>query len=205
MKNQDTSVAMSWNYVVVSLVIIAVFTLLVLYMPSMREIDGNILHSIRLALSPYPAYIPTFISHFGREYHMIWPQIAVVSTLVSERRFMKAGLFVLFVNLTYFVTDLFKNFVCRERPGNIGSGFGFPSSHSSTTMCLYGIVIYLILHYVRNSFWRNFLAIFFGLWIFMSGLSRLWLGAHFLSDVITGMFLGFLFINLYVIITKMMK
>jgi membrane-associated phospholipid phosphatase len=30
----------------------------------------------------------------------------------------------------------------------------------------------------------------------------MWLGAHFLSDVIAGMFLGFLVVNLYIIITK---
>lgn len=200
MKHNESGIALNWNYVIVSIVIIAIFTLFVLYFPSMREIDGNILHSIRLALSPYPAYIPTFISGFGREYYMFWPQLAVVSTLLAERRFMKAAFFVGFVQLTYFVTNLFKNFVCRERP--TGSEFGFPSLHASTTMCLYGIVIYLILHYVRNDFWRNFLAIFFGIWIFMCALSRLWLGVHFLSDVITGLFLGFLFVNLYIIITK---
>ncbi len=201
MKNKEYGIALNWNYIIVSVIITAIFTLFVLYFPGMRELDGNILHSIRLALSPYPAYIPNFINGFGREYYMFWPQLAVVSTLLAERRFMKAFIFVLLVQVTYFVSNLFQNFVCRECPAGHG-GFSFPSVHSATTMCLYGIVVYLILHYVRNDFWRNFLAIFFGLWIFLCGLSQIWLGSQFLSDVITGMFVGFIFVNLYIIITK---
>ena len=42
----------------------------------------------------------------------------------------------------------------------------------------------------------------FGVWIFMVGISRLWLGVHFLVDVIAGMFLGFMLVNLYIIVSK---
>lgn len=201
MKSKECNLAINWNYIVISVVMIAVFTLLVMYFSSMREIDGNILHSMRLALSPFPAYIPTFINSFGREYCMFWPQLAVVSVLLSERRFMKAAFFVGFVQFTFFISNLFSNYICREQPSELGA-FSYPCLHSSTTMCLYGIVVYLILHYIKNDFWRNFLAIFFGAWIFMCGLSRLWLGLNFLSDILVGMFLGFLFVNLYIIITK---
>ena len=134
---------------------------------------------------------------------MFWPQLAAGSVLVSHKKYTKAFLLILFTQLSFVVTDAMKNFVCRQRPcGDSYPGFSFPSGHSSTTMTLYGILIYLVLRYTSKGFWRYFLVTLFSLFIFMCGLSRLWLGLHFLSDVLAGMFLGFLLVNLFIIITK---
>ena len=203
-RNKEYGLALNWNYVVVSLIVVTVLTILVLYMPNLTEFDGNILHSIRLALSPYPSYIPQFCSSFGRDYNMLWPQIAAGSVLVSEKRYMKAFLLIFFTQASFVVTDLIKNFVCRERPC-VYPGFSFPSGHSSTTMCFYGILIYLVLHYAKSDFWRYFLTSLFGIFIFLVCLSRLWLGVHFLTDLTAGLFLGFLLVNLYIIISRAMS
>mgnify|MGYP004659528959 CR=1 FL=1 len=88
-RQKEYSLALNWNYVIISLIVVTVLTVLVLYMPNLREFDGNVLHSIRLALSPYPSYIPQFCSSFGRDYNMLWPQIAAGSVLVSEKDIWK--------------------------------------------------------------------------------------------------------------------
>lgn len=200
-RQKEYGVALNWNYVIVSLVVFVVLTVLVLYMPNLTTFDANVLHSVRLALSPYPVYIASFISEFGRSYHMVWPQIAACSVLISEKRYMKAFLLVFFTQASFVITDVVKNFVCRERP-TAYDGFSFPSGHSSTTMCFYGILIYLVLHYAKSDFWRYLLATLFGVWIFLVGISRLWLGVHYPIDVIAGMFLGFMLVNLYIIVSK---
>ena len=200
-RQKEYGVALNWNYVIVSLVVFVVLTVLVLYMPNLTTFDANVLHSVRLALSPYPVYIASFISEFGRSYHMVWPQIAACSVLISEKRYMKAFLLVFFTQASFVITDVVKNFVCRERPSAY-DGFSFPSGHSSTTMCLYGILIYLVLHYAKSDFWRYLLVTLFGVWIFLVGISRLWLGVHYPIDVIAGMFLGFMLVNLYIIVSK---
>jgi len=202
-RQKEYGMALNWNYVIVSLVVFAALMLMVLYMPNIREIDANILHSIRLALSPYPAYIPNFFSTFGFSSNLLWPQIAAGSVLISQKRYLKCFLLIFFTQTAFIVTNFIKEFVCRERPAGANyPGFGFPSGHSSATMCFYGILIYLVLHYAKSDFWRYFLTSVFGIWIFMVGISRLWLGVHFLTDVIAGMFLGFLLVNLYIIISK---
>ncbi len=200
-RQKEYGAALNWNYVIVSIVVFVILTILVLYMPGLTKFDSNVLHSIRLALSPYPVYIATFITEFGRSYHMIWPQIAAGSVLISEKRYMKAFLLIFFTQATYVLTDVIKNFVCRERPC-IDSSFSFPSGHSSTTMCFYGILIYLVLHYAKSDFWRYFLTTLFGVWILLVGISRLWLGVHYPVDVIAGMFLGFMMVNLFIIVSK---
>lgn len=201
MRDKGAGVVANWNYVTISLIVVATLTVMVLYMPGIREFDWDILKAIRTFLAPYPSYIPAFVTEFGRANHMLWPQIAACSTLISHQKYLKAFLLVFFTQGTFFVTDLLKDFVCRERP-TAYPGFSFPSGHSSTTMCFYGILIYLVLHYVRNEFWRYFLAVIFGIFIFLVALSRLWIGVHFLTDVIAGLFLGFLMVNLYIILVK---
>ena len=204
MKQKEYGIAVHWNYIGISLVFFTIFTMLVLYLPTMREIDYTILKSIRLALSPFPKYIPLFFSEFGMANHLLWPQIAACCTLVSHRYFLKAFMLVLFTQLSLLTKELIKNYVCRIRPDTCGSehGFSFPSGHSTVVMCFLGIIIYLIHYYVRSDFWRNLLIIFFALWIFIAGISRLWLGVHFPVDVLSGWLLGFIFVNLYIILDK---
>ena len=202
-RNKEYGVALNWNYVIISLIFFVTIMLMVLYMPNMREIDGNILHSVRLALSPYPISFAQFVSEFGRANHLLWPQIAAWSVLVSQKRYMKCFLLIFFTQASFVITDFIKDFVCRERPGyNCYSGFSFPSGHSSTTMCFLGILIYLVLHYAKSDFWRYFLVSIFSIWILLVGISRLWLGVHFPTDVLAGMLLGFLLVNLYIIVSK---
>ena len=203
MKNKEYGIAIHWNYIGIAVVFFSILTVLVLYLPNMRSVDSTILQSIRLALSPFPSYIPIFISEFGRANYMLWPQITAGCTLVSHRYFLKAFMLIIFTQISFLLKDIIKDYICRPRPDGCGAhGFGFPSGHACTTMCFYGIIIYLIHYYVRSDFWRNFLVIFFGLWIFLCGVSRMWLGVHFLSDVVAGWLLGFILVNLYIIIDR---
>lgn len=201
MKDKGYGVTANWNYVTISLIVVAVLTIMVLYVPGIREFDIGVLKSIRRFLSQFPGYIPAAVTEFGRANYMLWPQITACSVLVSHQKYLKTFLLVFFTQASFFLTGLMKDFVCRERPC-VYPGFSFPSGHSATTMCLYGIAIYLILHYTKNEFWRYFLAIVLGIFIFLVALSRLWLGVHFLTDVIAGLFLGFMLVNLYIITCK---
>ncbi len=203
MKNKEYSIAMNWSYVGLSVVVFSILTVLVLYLPNMREIDSTILRSVRLALSQFPGYIPVFVSEFGRANNFLWPQITAACVLVSHRMYLRAFMLVLIANCALFVKELIKDYICRQRPEGCDiSSFSFPSGHCTFTMCFYGIIIYLVHVHIKSDFWRNFLIILFGAWIFMMGVSRMWLGAHFPTDVLAGMFLGFFFAQLFIILDK---
>ena len=198
---ENSSTVTNWNYITVSIVVLTILTLMVLYMPGLREIDLAILKSIRKFLGQFPSYIPAFFSNYGGIGNFWWSQITACAVLVSHHKYLKAFLLVFFTQGAYLLVDLIKNFVCRERP-SVLAGYSFPSGHTTTTMCFYGIIIYLIMHYVRSQFWRIFLSIFFGLIIFFVALSRMWLNVHFLTDVLAGLFLGFLVVNVYILVDK---
>ena len=175
---------------------------MVLYMPNLREIDIEILKTIKRFLGQFPNYIPIFFSNHGGVGNFWWPQITACAVLVSHRKYLKSFLLVFFTQGIYILVDyIIKTAICRERPC-IHPGYSFPSGHTAVTACFYGILIYLTLHYVRSQFWRIFLTTIFSLMIFMVALSRLWLGVHFLTDVLAGLCLGLIFTNLYIIFNK---
>ena len=191
----------NWSYIAFSLVISVTLTLLVLYMPGLREFDMGILKAVRKFLGQFPSYIPVFFSNYGGVGNFWWPQITAGAVLISHQKYLKTFLLVFFTQGAYILTDVLKNFICRERPC-IHPGYSFPSGHTLTSMCFYGIIIYLVMHYVRSQFWRIALSIFFGFMIFMVAVSRLWLGVHFLTDVLASIFFGFILVNLYIILDK---
>lgn len=205
-RKQEYGMVLNWSYVGTSFIVVAVLTILVLYLPGMREFDVNVLHSVRQALSPYPTYVPSFIAEFYPCVHFYWPMIAAGAVLVSHGKYLKCFLLIFFTKATSLLTLFLKDFVCRERPHGCGyEGFSFPSHHSSVTMCFYGFLIYLVLHHVSSRFWRYFFIAFFGIIILVSAVSRMWFGVHFLSDVVAGLFLGFMMVNLCIIVSKLLS
>ena len=69
-------------------------------------------------------------------------------------------------------------------------GYSFTSGHSITSMVVFGLLIYLVGKYVKNRKAANILTAALAVpWIFI-GLSRIYMGVHFPSDVLAGWALG---------------
>jgi undecaprenyl-diphosphatase len=81
----------------------------------------------------------------------------------------------------------------RARPGELlysgWSAFSFPSGHSTINMVLYGFLAFLIARDGRPA-WRLAIALGAATLIFLIAFSRLYLGAHWLSDVLGGLAFG---------------
>lgn len=69
-------------------------------------------------------------------------------------------------------------------------GYTFPSGHSMGSMIIYGGLFFLLLQWKRDLKRKRLLAAGFLLLILLIGLSRIYLGVHFASDVIGGYSLG---------------
>ena len=102
-----------------------------------------------------------------------------------------------------------KNIFARVRPVDINlieeTGYSFPSGHSLTAFAFYGFIIYLI--YKSNITKRRkiIFTTMFSLFIFIVGLSRVYLGVHFFTDVV-GAFtfsLAYLIIYTHIINNKL--
>ncbi len=139
-----------------------------------------------------PAWTPfiTFITDLGDRYaYMV--VIGIMAALLIIRRNYQLVFQILFVSgLSAVATVALKHTYMRERPSiehlvEIG-GLSFPSGHSLSAMAFYGFVIYLIFRYVRSTVLRWSLSIFCALLILAIGLSRIYVGVHYPSDVAAG-------------------
>lgn len=95
--------------------------------------------------------------------------------------------------------QLLKYSVHLPRPVSIyhgASAYGFPSGHTATSVIIYGFPGILFVRYTKSM--HRWLLLSAVLTVtFMIGLSRLYLGAHWFSDVIGGFFVGTFWVTLF--------
>ena len=113
----------------------------------------------------------------------------------------KIGLSVLINLCSVTVLNLvLKSILQRPRPNEYRiineTGYSFPSGHSMISMAFYGFIIYLIYKNIKNKYLKWISIILLSILILMIGFSRIYLGVHYVSDVLA----GFLFSISYLIV-----
>lgn len=78
------------------------------------------------------------------------------------------------------------------------SSYSFPSGHAMASLAFYGLIIYYLFKYIKNYKVKIISGVALGLLIFLIGLSRIYLGVHFASDVIAGFLISCIYIIIYI-------
>lgn len=119
--------------------------------------------------------------------------LAILLTLLFQFLWKKEKIAMLIpTNLVIIalINQLLKLIFQRDRP--IGyrliemTGYSFPSGHAMVSMAFYGLLIYIIYHLIKKKSLRITLITINIIIIFLIGISRVYLGVHYLSDVVTG-------------------
>lgn len=96
----------------------------------------------------------------------------------------------------YLAVHVIKEIVQRTRPlGQVftwAPGYSFPSGHSACSMFVYGFLIYWVFGQKWPPIYKYLSAAVLGLLIALIGFSRIYLNAHYVSDVLAGYILGFI-------------
>lgn len=94
-----------------------------------------------------------------------------------------------------------KSLLQRPRPTGFRiineTGYSFPSGHSMISMAFYGFLIYLIYKNIKNKCLKFTLIISLFILIISIGLSRIYLGVHYTSDVFAGFLLSIAYLIFY--------
>lgn len=133
--------------------------------------------------------------------------IALIGFLFLYRKQKNRGQAFLLVSVvlgTMLLNHLLKLYFKRERPEihrliEIG-GFSFPSGHSMMAFSLYAIIAYITWHHTKTMTGKTLLLIFSIIMIVMIGVSRIYLGVHYPSDVVGGYAASTLLVTIAIIV-----
>lgn len=104
--------------------------------------------------------------------------------------------------LVALLNQLLKNILQRPRPTEYRiiqeTGYSFPSGHSMASMAFYGYLIYLIYKYVENKNIKWILITLLSILICSIGISRIYLGVHYTSDVLGGFLISISYLVIYI-------
>ncbi len=104
------------------------------------------------------------------------------------------------------LNNLLKIIFMRTRPDInplvIESSYSFPSGHSMVSMAFYGYLIYIIWTHKDNKKIKWIHTILFSILIVLIGISRIYLGVHYASDVIGGFCFSISYLIIFVYVCK---
>ena len=164
----------------------------------MKDIIGYKLVSTFL-ISDFATPIAKFITNFGGAIFLIIATI-ILFILIKNK---KIG-FSIISNLVIVtvLNQLLKNILQRPRPNEFRiieeTGYSFPSGHSMVSMAFYGYLIYLIYRYVKNKYVKWILIVLLSILICTIGISRIYLGVHYTSDVLGGFLISISYLVIYI-------
>lgn len=150
-------------------------------------------------ISDFTIPIAKFITNFGGE--ICFGGTAIILCLIIKNK--KIGMLII-CNLAIIaaLNQLLKRIIQRPRPTEFRiineSGYSFPSGHSMVSMAFYGYLIYLIYVKVKNKYLKWSLIVILGVLIISIGISRIYLGVHYTSDVLAGFLISISYLIIYI-------
>lgn len=150
-------------------------------------------------ISDFATPIAKFITNFGGAIFIILLTVILIAVIKNK----KIGLSIL-TNLAIItiLNQLLKRILQRPRPTEYRiieeSGYSFPSGHSMISMAFYGYLIYLSYKYVENKNVKWILISLLSVLICLIGISRIYLGVHYTSDVLGGFLISISYLVIYI-------
>ena len=164
----------------------------------MTRFDASVRGWVHQFASPRMTTAMTAISHIGAE---VLVAVFVVALIIFLRcRWTRAALWLVTSMAGALVLDLaLKHGFHRARPvpffGVAPHSYSFPSGHSLFSFCIYGVLAGLVARRIKSHVLAAVVWIAAALLIAAIGLSRIYLGVHYPSDVLAGYLAGAIWVS----------
>ena len=181
-----------YKYIFSSILLILFIVIMILVITNNITSFDNTIYNYLISLrSNFMDFFMKSITQFGNTIPVIIIILVLMITLTSRKEIFLIGFNTI---LTVGSNQILKHIICRPRPDHIRlvteSGFSFPSGHAMISVCLYGLLIYLVNKKIKNKVLKTILTILLVLLIIGIGISRIYVGVHYPSDVLGGYLLS---------------
>ncbi|MEM9632159.1 MAG: VTT domain-containing protein [Pseudomonadota bacterium] len=149
----------------------------------------NLFDSLR---TPVGDKIMVFMTTLGDGVVVTGVTVAVAAYLFGRKAWRRGIGFVIAMAGTAMFVPLIKLLLHRSRPIELYAGadaYSFPSGHATLNAVLFGICAVLIAHDLKRWAKAGIFTVF-ATYVITIGFSRIYLGAHWMSDVLAGLLFG---------------
>lgn len=162
-------------------------------------IDESIYRLIFRLYSVKTTFIMTVVSHIGSAIFFILLCVMLFILLKNKKI---ALLVSLNLAVVYLINVIIKIIIARPRPGGLRlvyeTGYSFPSGHAMVATGFYGFLIYITNKKISNKKLKSIITIFLSLLILLIGISRVYLGVHYATDIIGAFIIGIVYLIIYI-------
>ena len=166
-------------------------------MEFITQLDRSTLEALYAVRDPLLVQILIWVSELGRVPTIAGLTCIAILTLFLKRHYAYAAGLAVSVATSGIAIFLAKGFIERVRPDEFYQAYteawySFPSAHAALAAALYGFLMYITWYTVESPLKRSAVMGIGTIAIGAIAFSRLYLGVHFLSDVVAGLLLGML-------------
>lgn len=170
----------------------------------LEKFDRMVIGFIQGTVSPYLTKFMLFLTMVG-SVAWITASVIVVMAVSFLKKQWRVGLFIgLSSGFGSLFNILLKELFKRQRPDIkpliVEQGFSFPSGHSMGSMIFYGGAAFLVWHFSKRASTKAIGCSFLIMAIMLIGISRIYLGVHFPSDIIGGFTAGGAWLTICIIL-----
>ncbi|WMM25611.1 phosphatase PAP2 family protein [Tissierella sp. MB52-C2] len=194
--------------IALSLMLILFFTLGFMVKGSSEGIlfDVKIIEYVHNNTIPGILKFMRFISFVGSANFLLPVTAMIISYTLIKKKYYISKLLLLSTLGSYILNFILKQIFHRTRPIEYflvkQGGLSFPSGHSMVTMSLYSTIAFLLAKKVKDKGKRRLIYTISFVMICLMGISRIYLGVHWPTDVIGGYLMGYVFYCLSITLVK---
>lgn len=175
----------------------------------LHVLDAAIIRLVQQFISPDRTQLILLVTDSGSAKFYICVFALFGIYWLWRRKWTKLFIFTVCLGGAGVLNLLLKGLFERARPDIlpviVETGFSFPSGHAMGALCFYGLTAFFIGLRLRKRRRKYALYLSAALWIACIGASRIYLGAHYPSDILAGYAAGsawlFFCISLYYLFT----
>ena len=179
------------NIIILSLLFIVLCILVKLDLLS--NIDESVYKFITSNMNDTTTNIYKVITFFGSTIFMVGLCVLLLVLFIILKKNIYGYIISGTLIFSTIMNNVIKVIIRRERPIYMivrETTFSFPSGHTMASVSMYGILIYLINKSNMNKKLKIILSIILGMIPLMVATSRIYLGAHYFSDILGAIMLA---------------
>ena len=184
---------MKKKYTIVGICIILFLIMMLLVLTN--NISGFDDRIYNLVYGNHNMVLDTFFKHFTKIGNTIPTIFIAILLIILFRKKKEITLIISSLALTIGTNQLLKHIIQRPRPPLERrlikqGGYSFPSGHSMAALCIYGILIYFCMTKIKKKSLKILFITLLTIMILLIGISRIYVGVHYPSDVFAGYLLS---------------